>query len=260
MLQALEHQLAEKDLTQEEFTELCLRLLDYSVLSREESQVEQQLYDRFVRCESLVADYLSVLNIRLFHDRQFQFVRVYPPGADVPGLDSQPEAASGSPLRQRLSQQEVAVTLVLRTLYDQGVREARVDEQGAVSTTVEDIAISLRNLLARNLPENQTERRALWRRLRQWRLIRIGDHNDGTSDAGAVERIIQIRPTIVSLISDHVLQQLEQAAPADNDSTDNTDSNESPEKDDTPEQNATTIAIDEQGVSEPSLTTEQESR
>ncbi|TGG95287.1 DUF4194 domain-containing protein [Natronospirillum operosum] len=212
MLHELEQQLADKDLTLAEFSELCVRLLDYSVLSREDSQVEQQLYDRFVRCENLVADYLSVLHIRFLHDRQFQFVRVYPPGAEVPGLDSQPDVAIGAPLRQRLSQQEVAVVLVLRTLYDQGVREARVDEQGAVSTTVEDVGISLRNLLGRSLPENLTERRALWRRLRQWRLVRFADSEgtDGKGEDSAADRLLQIRPSIVSLVSDHVLQQLEQ--------------------------------------------------
>ena len=220
MIEALEQQLVDKDLTLDEFTELCLRLLDYSVLSREESQIEQQLYDRFIRCEALVVDYLSVLRIRLYHDTQFQFVRVYPPGAEVPGLDNESDQHLGAPLRQRLTQQEVAVTLVLRTLYDQGVREARVDEQGAVSTTVEDVAISLRNLLGRSLPENQTERRALWRRLRQWRLIRMADglvNATAGESAGATsvaDSILQIRPTIVSLISDNVLQQLEQAEPA----------------------------------------------
>lgn len=215
MIDALEQALSEKDLTLDEFTELCLRLLDYSVLSREESQVEQQLYDRFVRCEALVAEYLSVLRVQLFHDTQFQFVRVYPPGADVPGVDSDSGTQFGTPLRQRLTQQEVAVTLVLRTLYDQGVREARVDEQGAVSTTIEDVAISLRNLLGRSLPENHTERRALWRRLRQWRLIRMADGalngsaGDSASAATIADSILQIRPTIVSLVSDAVLQHLE---------------------------------------------------
>ncbi|MEX0584199.1 MAG: DUF4194 domain-containing protein [Natronospirillum sp.] len=211
MLQALEQQLAAQELALPEFTELCLRLLDYSVLSRDESQIEQQLYDRFVRCESAVADYLSVLHIGLLHDHQFQFVRVYPPGADVPGQANEGETATGASLRQRFSQQEVAVILVLRTLYDQGVREARVDEQGAVSTTVEDIAIALRNLMGRNLPENLTERRALWRRLRQWRLIRLGEDKESAAgvDESRVDHIIQVRPTIVSLVSDHVLQQLE---------------------------------------------------
>ncbi|MCH8550913.1 MAG: DUF4194 domain-containing protein [Natronospirillum sp.] len=208
MLHELEQQLAAKDVTLAEFSDLCLRLLDYSVLSREDSQVEQHLYDRYVRCEAEVRDYLSVLHIRLLHDTQFQFIRVYPPGAEVPGQASDTDLTVGTPLRQRLNQQEVAVVLVLRTLYDQGVREARVDEQGAVSTTVEDIGISMRNLLGRSLPENLTERRALWRRLRQWRLIRHNDSED--AEASAADRLVQIRPAIVSLVSDTVLQQLEQ--------------------------------------------------
>lgn len=205
MLEALQQQLDAVGITLDEFSELTVRLLEYGILSRDESQVEQQFYDRFARCESLVSDYFSVLHIRFLHDRQFEYVRLYPPGADIPGQPSV-EQAAGAQLRNRLTQQEVALVLVLRTLYDQGLREARLDEQGVVATTVENVGITLRNLLGRQLPENITERRQLWRRLRQWRLIRMAeDAVMETADA-----VIQIRPTIVSLVSDAVLQQLDQ--------------------------------------------------
>ncbi|WLD59259.1 DUF4194 domain-containing protein [Salinispirillum sp. LH 10-3-1] len=205
MLEALQQQLDAVGITMDEFSELTVRLLEYGILSRDESQVEQQLYDRFARCESLVSDYFSVMHIRFLHDRQFEYVRLYPPGADIPGQPSV-EQSAGAQLRNRLTQQEVALVLVLRTLYDQGLREARLDEQGVVATTVENVGITLRNLLGRQLPENITERRQLWRRLRQWRLIRMAeDAVMETADA-----VIQIRPTIVSLVSDSVLQQLDQ--------------------------------------------------
>lgn len=208
MLEALEQQLDALGITLAEFSELSIRLLDYGIISRDDSQVEQQLYDRLVRCEALLVDYFAVLRIRLMHDKQFHFVRLYPPGAEVPGLPSQ-EMIQGAPLRQRPSQNEVALILVLRTLYDQGLREARLDEQGIVATTVENVGITLRNLMGRSLPENITERRQLWRRLRQWRLIRMAE--DAVLDP--VDAVLHIRPTIVSLVSDAVLQQLEQPGP-----------------------------------------------
>ncbi|MCW8882672.1 MAG: DUF4194 domain-containing protein, partial [Sedimenticola sp.] len=70
----------------QEFRELCIRLLNYGVLCRAENQTEQQLYDRFVRIESLVEEYLNVIGITLFHDRRFAYLRLYPPGAQVPGM------------------------------------------------------------------------------------------------------------------------------------------------------------------------------
>ena len=75
--QALETALIHEGITLTEFSELTLRLVDYSVICRDESQIEQNLYDRFLRIEPLIRDYLSVLHIRLLHEVQFQYVRAY---------------------------------------------------------------------------------------------------------------------------------------------------------------------------------------
>ncbi|MDH5730970.1 MAG: DUF4194 domain-containing protein [Gammaproteobacteria bacterium] len=77
----LEKQLQRDDISLEEFRELCLRLLNWGVLSRNESQVEQTLYDRFLRIESHVRDYFHMVGIQIFHDRKFSYLRLYPPGA-----------------------------------------------------------------------------------------------------------------------------------------------------------------------------------
>ena len=78
--QWLAERLSSLQLSADDFSEIVIRLLDYGVLCRDESQIEQKLYDRFVQVEALVEDYLSVLAIRLQHDRRFAFVRAYPPG------------------------------------------------------------------------------------------------------------------------------------------------------------------------------------
>ena len=65
MLQSIEKELEKEGLSQREFSELLVRLLDYGVVCRDESQIEQQLYDRYLRLEELVADYLTLLGIRI---------------------------------------------------------------------------------------------------------------------------------------------------------------------------------------------------
>ena len=52
----LTKKLADKGYQLQEFSELVLRLLDYGVLCRDESNVEEQLYDRYLVLEELVAE------------------------------------------------------------------------------------------------------------------------------------------------------------------------------------------------------------
>ncbi len=205
--QSLQTQLEREGLSLPDFTELVVRLLDYGVICREESHIEQALYDRFMRLEVLVVDYLSIMNIRLLHDRQFHFVRAFPPGADIPGLPEEQDSPIASGLRSRLSQHEVALVLVLRTQYDKALREGEVDDNGCVMVNFEVLSIALRNLLGRTLPENLTERRQLFRRLRQLRLIQFNQEDE--MDAG--NAWIRIRPLIVSFVSDDVLSSIQGA-------------------------------------------------
>ena len=130
-------QLEKKNYTREEFSELLIRVLDYGVLCRDESQVEEQLYDRFLLLKDLVEDYLFMIGIRLQHDERFNFVRIYPPGAQVPGMQDEVDQPFNSGFRQRLSQQDISVILVLRAEYDKSLREGQIDEHGCVMLSME---------------------------------------------------------------------------------------------------------------------------
>ncbi|MAD46649.1 MAG: hypothetical protein CMI02_16120 [Oceanospirillaceae bacterium] len=205
MLQSIEKELEKEGLSQREFSELLVRLLDYGVVCRDESQIEQQLYDRYLRLEELVADYLSLLGVRIQHDRRFQFVRLYPPGAQVPGMvDDETPQHSAQAFRTRLTQNEVALILVLRAQYDKALREGMVDEQGCVMVSLEALSIGMKNLLKRTLPENLTERKALFRRLKQLRLVQISNE-DNLNDG---DMWLRVRPMIMSYVSDQVLSEL----------------------------------------------------
>lgn len=202
--QALETALHHEGISLTEFSELLLRLLDYSVLCRDESQIEQTLYDRFIRVEPLIEDYLSLLHIRLLHDTQFQYIRAYPPGAEIPGMHDEAHTPFNSGLRQRLSQQEVALILVLRSQYDKSLREGAIDDHGQVMLSLEALSIAMHNLLGRALPEHQNDRKKLFSRLKQLRLIQYG----GDDDIGQADAWIRIRPMIVSFVSDAALSVL----------------------------------------------------
>ncbi len=195
----------------EEYQELCLRLLNFGVLCRDESQVEQQLYDRYLRVADLVDEYLAVVGIQVFHDRRFAYLRLYPPGAQVPGMDDATDHAFSSGLRTRLKQEEVALLLVLRQQYDKALREGQVDDAGFVTESIESIGIAMRNFLGRSLPEKLTDRKRVFERLRKLRLIKYRHEDDlVTSEAG-----LKIHPMIVAFVSDDAIAALDESLPED---------------------------------------------
>ncbi|MBN7796751.1 DUF4194 domain-containing protein [Parahaliea mediterranea] len=200
---SLETALEARGVNPAQFSELMIRLLDNGVLCRDESKREAELYDRYLQVADLVEDYLGVLRVRLLHEARFHSLRLFPPGAEVPGL-ADPEDAFNSGLRERLNQQEVALILVLRAEYDKALREGQIDEHGQVVLPLEAVSLACKNLLGRPLPEGLVERRALFRRLRQLRLIRTAG-DDALEDA---ESWLTIRPDITSLVTDTVLAEL----------------------------------------------------
>jgi hypothetical protein len=204
MFDELDLLLEKAGITRNEYSELLIRLLDYGVLFRDESQTEQTLYDRYLRVEELVAEYLSLLSVRVAHDARFHFVRLFPPGAEVPGMSEQDQPFNNG-MRVKLTQMEVATVLVLRSLYDKALKEGQLDEQGCVLVSIENITIALRNLLRRTLPEKLTERRALFSHLKQLRLIQLNQEITENS----ADLWIRIRPMIISYVSDDVLIALQ---------------------------------------------------
>ena len=200
----IQEALRSKNLGLDDFSELVIRLLDHSIITRDQSQVETRLYDRFVQCEELVEDYLAPLKVRIQHDRKFCFVRVFPPGAIIPGIPDPDNDAFNNGFRVKPSQQDIAAILVLRVEYEKSIREGQVDEKGCVLISMESMAISHKNLLKRALPESQGDRASIFKRLRQLRLIDFNlDEDIGSSDSW-----ISIRPSITSFVSDDVLNAL----------------------------------------------------
>jgi hypothetical protein len=193
----LEQRLESAGVALEDFRSLLIRLVNYGVLERAQSQTEREIYDRFIRVEELTAEVLALYGIVLHHDRRFEYVRLYPPGSRTPGMDQAEEQAFNGSLRARLSQNEVALILVLRAQYDKAVREAKIDENGFAIEPMEAISLAMKNWLNRSLPEKSTERRRVFQRLRQLRLI---DYRSD-EELEQSEAWLRIHPMIVDFVS-----------------------------------------------------------
>ncbi|MET0660261.1 MAG: DUF4194 domain-containing protein [Steroidobacteraceae bacterium] len=193
----LQERLDASSLTVDALRELLIRLMNYGVLVRDASQVERELYDRFVRLETLVNESLALFGIELHHDRRFEYVRLYPPGSRTPGMDQAEEQAFGGSLRARLSQHEVALILILRAQYDKALREGKIDERGYATEPLEAIGLAMKTSLNRSLPEKSGERRRVFQRLRQLRLIEYREEED----LDRSETWLRIHPMIVDFVS-----------------------------------------------------------
>lgn len=198
----LKSELKKENISLAQFQRLLQRVLDLGVLSRDESQVEAELYDTYLRVKSLVDDFLGVMGIRILHDSRFQYLRLFPPGAKVPGLEDDDGPAQG--FRQRVGQQEVALILVLRNLHEQQLQEGKIDDMGCSTVSAEAISIAMKSLLKRSLPPNATDRKNLFRKVKQMRLIKYQFDEDQDFD----DFWLKIRPAITSVVSGEVLASL----------------------------------------------------
>jgi hypothetical protein len=200
----LKQSLQALNITFNEFSELLIRLLDYGVICREESQKEAILYDRYLSSANIVEDYLQVIHVRLLHDKQFFSVRAFPPGSEVPSLADDDNCAFNNGMRYRPNQQEVAVILTLRVEYEKALREGQVDEKGCVLLSFEALVFAMKNLLKRSLPENLSERKTLFKRLKQLRLIQYSREDDLDSD----EYWLSVQPAIAHFVNQDALNEL----------------------------------------------------
>ena len=204
--QYLEQRLEASAISLDELRELMVRLLNYGIICRGENQTERELYDRFLRVEELARELLKLYGVNIHLDRRFEYLRLLPPGSQLPGMEGATEQAFSGSLRARLSQNEVAMLLVLRVQYDKALREGNLDEQGFVNESFESLGIAMKNLLGRPMPDKITERKRLFTRLKQLRLIEY--HQD--DDIESSESWLRIHPMIIDFVGGDSIAALQE--------------------------------------------------
>lgn len=193
--------LNDTSVTQERFQEIVGRLFATGVIFRDENAFEERLYDDARRIAPLVDEYFSLSGFRLLHDADSNFMRLYPPGSWVPGL-GEADGEGEKLLKSRLSADFVALGLVFRFLYQQGLAEGRVELGDEVHVRMEDVALAINAHLGRTLPEGKTERLNLFKEMKRQRVVRFNEETDFNNGDG----FIAIRRPILSLVSEDALR------------------------------------------------------
>ncbi|RJF92478.1 DUF4194 domain-containing protein [Noviherbaspirillum saxi] len=201
LIKLLEEKLREKNVTRERFQEITNRLMAYGVIVRADESVEQRLYDDARRIENIIEEVFFLIGFRLLHDSSLEFFRLYPPGAQVPGVADDGNEPVPS-LRARLSPDFVAAALALRFLYQQGLHDGtKLTDSGEVMVRFEDIAAAMQTNLRRKMPDTLGEKKQILNELRRHRLVNFGGNFDLNDD----EVYLTIRPTILSIIGEDAM-------------------------------------------------------
>jgi hypothetical protein len=195
----LAKELENRNLGMAEFRAVLLRLLDKQVIYRHESQVEAELYDLFVRMQAIVEAYLGILGMTVFFNPRLNFVIVYPPGSDIPGV------AGADPgqiaLQRRIHGDEAGLMITLRLLYEEKIREGEIDEQGCVFVPLETVFTRYLSITQKEMPTAEAERRSLFNALKQLRIVAY-------SDLAGAEQWIGIREIIMHFTLNGIVEAL----------------------------------------------------
>ena len=202
----LGRELKRLDLTVEDFQQVAVRLLEGGFLVAQDSKIEGELYQRALTMFPLLEDYFQVLGCRLHHEEPYRYIQLFPPGAEVPGRAVSADFEGLHPgMRVQLSANETALLLVLRFLYDKAWAEGGQNEAGEIELQFEAIYTAIRSLLNREPPTAQQDRLALYRRLRQLRVIKV-ELND--EDFDAPDKWLTVRPQLLTLVRHEAVREI----------------------------------------------------
>lgn len=201
MIESLQATLGEQNISLERFREITTRLFAWGVVVRAEGGVEERLYDDARRIHRALEDYFGLSGFRLILDEKIEALRLYAPGAHIPGVQDD-ELDSTPSLRAKASADFVAAALALRFLYQQGLTDgSKLSDKGEVHIQLDELAATLHTQLKRPFPESVMERRAVLAELRRHRMIRTSPNFTMTDE----DELIAILPTIMSLLGEDVL-------------------------------------------------------
>jgi hypothetical protein len=184
----LNQELDNRNLSPADFKAVVQRLLDKQVIYRRESNIEADMYDRFIRMEDLVDEYLSVIGITVAANHKLHFAIAYPPGSDIPGIHTR-EAGEGV-FQRRIKADEAGLMLTLRLLYEEKIREGEIDENGCVYVPLETVFTRYLSIVKKEMPTGKAERKSLFNTLKQMRIIEYNDLDNAEQWIGIREIIL----------------------------------------------------------------------
>ncbi len=185
--------ITETGLDLEDFQAITSYLLENGVICREDSVKEEKYYDQFLRLESIIKDYLNLININVVHDEDLLSIRLYAPGSDFP--NSFDDVDMKSNMSMNLTSEESAYLLALAILYNQKFNEGDVQDDASVEVEHEEFNTALASYLSFSANENKSIRDESFRTLRKLKVIKFAKGVFEDED-----RPLIIRPYIKQII------------------------------------------------------------
>lgn len=182
-----------------DFQDIVTYLLENGVICREDKKVEEAYYDKFVRMESIIKDYLNLINISVEHDEDLYSVRLYAPSSDTP--KSQAEGDVKSALSMRFSSEESAYLLALTILYNQKLNEGLVLDDASVEVNLEEFNTILATSIGYTPHDNKTNREESLRTLHKLKAVKFAKGVFEDED-----RPLIVRPYIKQIILPEMLK------------------------------------------------------
>lgn len=189
----------ETGLNLEDFQAITSYLLENGVICREDTQKEEKYYDQFLRLESIIKDYLNLININVIHDEDLLSIRLYAPGSDFPDSYEDPDIRSN--MSMNLTSEESAYLIALAILYNQKFNEGDVEDDASVEVELEEFNTALASYLSFTANENKSVRDDSLRTLRKLKVIKFAKGVFEDED-----RPLIIRPYIKQVILPDMLK------------------------------------------------------
>ena len=189
----------EAGLDLEDFQDITSYLLENGVICREDSQKEEKYYDNFLRLESIIKDYLNLININVVHDEDLLSIRLYAPGSDFPQSYLDDDIKSN--MSMSLSSEESAYLIALAILYNQKFNEGQIEDDASVEVELEEFNTALASYLSYSANENKSVRDEALRTLRRLKVLNYAKGVFESEDAPLV-----IRPYIKQVILPDMLK------------------------------------------------------
>lgn len=201
----------ETGLDLEDFQNITTYLLENGIICREDSQKEEKYYDNFLRLESIIIDYLNLININVIHDEDLLSIRLYAPSSAYPNSFEVDDVKSSMSLS--LTSEESAYLIALAILYDQKFNDGQVLDDACVEIELAEFNAALASYLSYSANENKSIRDDSLRTLKKLKVIKFSKGVFENEDTPLL-----VRPYIKQIILPDMLEPfLENNGQIDND-------------------------------------------
>lgn len=154
----------------EDFQMVTAYLLENGVICREDSEKEKHYYDYFVRLETIIIDYLNLININIVRDEDLESIRLYAPSSPTPQNFQADDVRSN--MSMGFNSEESAYLIALALLYHEKLKQGEIENDATIEVDMVGFNIALATIGV-TASENKTVREEAFKTLQRIRVVKF---------------------------------------------------------------------------------------